>query len=117
LVFFTVSAIQISFAGLDPNRQKRTERENYDYGLMARLKPGLSFTQVQIDVDRVIASIQPRYTAIANLHLHTYFRTLKEETVRDARPFLNMLLGAVGPDHADCLRESYESPAGTRDKP
>jgi putative ABC transport system permease protein len=24
-----------------------------------------------------------------------YFRTLKEETVRNARPFLNMLLGAV----------------------
>jgi predicted permease len=76
--------------------EKNSEGENYDYGLVARLKPGLSFTQAQIDIDRVIASIQPRYTAIAGLHLHGYYRTLKEETIRKARPFLNMLLGAAG---------------------
>ena len=32
---------------------------------------------------------------VANLHLKGYFRTLKEETVRKARPLLNVLLGAV----------------------
>jgi putative ABC transport system permease protein len=76
--------------------EKNSEGTNYDYGLVARLKPGLSLRQAQIDIDRVIASIQPRYTAIAGLHLHGYFRTLKEETVRKARPLLNMLLGAAG---------------------
>jgi predicted permease len=75
--------------------EKNSEGENYDYGLVARLKPGVSTAQAQIDVDRVIAGIQPRYTAISNLHLLGYFRTLKEETVHNARPFLNILLGAV----------------------
>jgi predicted permease len=75
--------------------EKNSEGENYDYGMVARLKPGVSPAQVQVDIDRVIATIQPGYTAVANLHVHGYFRTLKEETVRNARPLLNMLLGAV----------------------
>lgn len=76
--------------------EKNSEGENYDYGLVARLKPGVDEAQAQIDIDRVIAAIQPGYTAVANLHVHGYFRTLKEETIRNARPLLNMLLGAVG---------------------
>ncbi|MGA7318221.1 MAG: ABC transporter permease [Silvibacterium sp.] len=77
--------------------EKNSEGENYDYSLVARLKPGVTTTQAQIDVDRVIAGIQPRYAAVSSgLHLHGYFRTLKEETVHDARPLLNILLGAVG---------------------
>jgi predicted permease len=75
--------------------EKNSEGSNYDYGLVARLRPGVSTAQAQIDVNRVIAGIQPRYTAVAGLHLQGYFRTLKEETVHSARPFLNILLGAV----------------------
>src|ERR1700722_19214431 len=76
--------------------EKNTAGENYDYGLVARLRPGVSTAQAQIDVDRVVAGIQPTYTAISTgLHLQGYFRTLKEETVRNARPLLNILLGAV----------------------
>jgi predicted permease len=52
--------------------------------------------QAQIDVDRVIATIQPAYTSVSTgLHVHGYFRTLKDETVRNARPLLSTLLGAV----------------------
>jgi len=75
--------------------EKNSEGENYDYGLLARLKPGVTAAQAQIDIDRVVAEIQPGYTKVANLHLRGYFRTLKEETVRNARPFLNMLIGAA----------------------
>jgi predicted permease len=75
--------------------EKNSEGQNYDYGLVARLRPGVSTEQAQIDVNRVIAGIQPKYTAVSGLHLQGYFRTLKEETVHSARPFLNMLLGAV----------------------
>jgi ABC-type antimicrobial peptide transport system permease subunit len=75
--------------------QKSSEGENYDYGLLVRLRPGVSPAQAQTDIDRVIAEIQPGYTAVANLHVQGYFRTLKEDTVRTAHPLLNMLLGAV----------------------
>ncbi len=75
--------------------EKNSEGQNYDYGLVARLRPGVSATQAQIDVDRVIAGIQPAYTVKAGLHVQGYFRTLKEETVHNARPLLNILLGAV----------------------
>jgi putative ABC transport system permease protein len=75
--------------------EKNSEGQNYDYGLVARLRPGVSASQAQIDVDRVIEGIQPLYTAKAGLHLQGYFRTLKEETVRNARPLLRILLGAV----------------------
>ena len=83
--------VPMSFTAIERN----SEGENYDYGLVARLKPGVSTAQAQIDLDRVIAGIEPGYAALAGLHLQGYFRTLKEETVRNARPFLNMLLGAV----------------------
>jgi predicted permease len=76
--------------------EKNSEGENYDYGLVARLKQGVSTAQAQIDVDRVIAVIQPGYATISSgLHLHGYFRTLREETVRNARQLLGILLGAV----------------------
>jgi predicted permease len=76
--------------------EKNSEGENYDYGLLARLKPGVSMAQAQSDVDRVIATIQPGYAAIGGgLHLSASFMTLKDETVRKARPLLNMLIGAV----------------------
>ena len=76
--------------------EKKSEGENYDYGLLARVKPGTSMAQAQSDVDRVIATIQPGYTTIGGgLHLSGNFKTLKEETVSKARPLLNMLIGAV----------------------
>lgn len=76
--------------------EKNSEGENYDYGLLARLKRGVSMAQAQSDVERVIATIQPGYAAIGGgLHLNASFMTLKDETVRKARPLLNMLIGAV----------------------
>jgi putative ABC transport system permease protein len=77
--------------------EKKSEGENYDYGLLARMKPGVSMAQAQSDIDRVIATaIEPGYMAIAGgLHLTGYIRALKEETVSKARPLLNMLIGAV----------------------
>src|ERR1700733_5965641 len=75
--------------------EKNSEGSNYDYGLVARLRPGVSTAQAQTDVDRVMAGIEPGFEAKAGLHVQGYFRTLKEETVQNARPLLNILLGAV----------------------
>jgi predicted permease len=76
--------------------EKNSEGDNFDYSLVARLKPGLNHEQAQADIDRVIAGIQTSYPANANVQLQGYFRTLKEEAVRNVRPLLNMLLAAVG---------------------
>jgi putative ABC transport system permease protein len=76
--------------------EKSSEGDNFDYSLVARLKPGVTHEQVQADIDRVIAGIQTTYPVKANVQLHGSFRTLKEDTVRNARPLLNLLFAAVG---------------------
>src|SRR3984885_12193684 len=88
---FPLEAGRMSFTPVEKN----SEGSNYDYGLVARVRPGVSTAQAQTDVDRVIAGIEPGFEAKAGLHVQGYFRTLKEETVQNARPLLNILLGAV----------------------
>jgi predicted permease len=72
--------------------EKGAEADNLDYGTVARLKPGVTPAQAQQDVDRVIAIIAAK---IPGVHLHASMRSLKEETVREARPLLRVLLAAV----------------------
>ncbi|HTY82978.1 MAG TPA: ABC transporter permease [Silvibacterium sp.] len=72
--------------------EKGAEADNIDYGAVARLKPGVTMAQAQQDVDRVISIIQ---TKIPGIGLHASLRSLKEETIRDARPLLRVLLAAV----------------------
>ena len=73
--------------------EKGAEADNFDYGAVARLKPGVSAAQAQQDVDRVVAIIQ---TKVPDIRLHASLRALKEDTVREARPLLRILLAAVG---------------------
>ena len=73
--------------------EKGAEADNLDYGTVARLKPGITLAEAQQDVDRVIAIIQPK---VPDIRLHASLRSLKEETVREARPMLRVLLAAVG---------------------
>jgi putative ABC transport system permease protein len=75
--------------------EKQSEGSNFDYGVVARLKPGVTNIQAQHDIDLVIASIDRQYPFMARIALHAYFRSLKDETVRGARPLLGVLLGAV----------------------
>jgi predicted permease len=72
--------------------EKAAEADNFDYGAVARLKSGVSPQQAQQDVDRVIAIIQ---TKLPDIRLHASMRSLKEESVREARPLLRVLLAAV----------------------
>ena len=76
--------------------EKNKEGEDFDYGAVARLKPGVSMALAQSDVDRIIAGIQASYPAKYRVQLHGYFRTLKEELVHNARPLFRILLAAVG---------------------
>jgi predicted permease len=75
--------------------EKTSEGDNFDYGAVARLKPGITMSQAQHDVDRVIAGIQAQYPAGSNLKLHAGFIPLRDEVIQGARPILRILLGAV----------------------
>ncbi|MGH9516844.1 MAG: ABC transporter permease [Terriglobales bacterium] len=75
--------------------EKQSEGNNFDYGVVARLKLGISKTQAQQDVDLVTASIDRQYPFMSRIGLHAYFRTLKDETVQHSRQLLGVLLGAV----------------------
>ena len=75
--------------------EKQSEGSNFDYGVVARLKPGVTKTQAQQDVDLVTASIDRQFPFMSRLGLHAYFHSLKDETVQGARQLLTILLGAV----------------------
>jgi putative ABC transport system permease protein len=66
--------------------------DNFDYGAVARLRPGVTMEQAREDAQRVLGIIQAK---VPDVHLSIMMRGLKEETVRDARPLLRILLGAV----------------------
>ena len=72
--------------------EKSAGATDFDYGAVARLKPGVTPQQAQQDVDRVTAIIGAK---IPDIQLRTSLRSLKEETVREARPVLRVLLAAV----------------------
>jgi putative ABC transport system permease protein len=76
--------------------EKNSEGTNFDYSAVARLKPGVSLPQAQQDVDRMMGIIEAQYPADQRIGLHGYFLILKDEIVRQARPLLRILLGAVG---------------------
>jgi len=76
--------------------ERKSEGTNFDYSAVARLKPGVILAQAQQDVDRMMGLIEAQYPADGRIGLHGYFLTLKDETVRQARPLLRILLGAVG---------------------
>ena len=75
--------------------EKKSEGNNFDYSAIARLKPGVTVAQAQHDVDRIVKEIQTQYGAGSGLKLHAYFIPLREEVVHNARPLLDILLGAV----------------------
>src|SRR5277367_4859924 len=81
--------VQMSFTPVE----KGAEADNFDYGAVARLKPDVSAAQAQQDVGRVVAIIQSK---VPDMRLHAALRALKEDTVRETRPLLSILLAAVG---------------------
>lgn len=75
--------------------EKQSEGASFDISVVARLKPGVSAAQAQQDINLVIGAIDRQYPFMSRIGLQAYFRSLKDETVQDARPILNILLGAV----------------------
>jgi predicted permease len=69
----------------------------WGYGIVARLKPGVSLPQAAQDADRVARQIMRNFPASkAALHIRGDVRQLREEAVAEVRPVLRTLFFAVG---------------------
>jgi predicted permease len=69
---------------------------NWSYGMVGRLKPGISSAQAQSDAERVAIEIMRGYPAMmSSLHISSVVRPLHEETVEQTRPLLRTLFLAV----------------------
>jgi putative ABC transport system permease protein len=77
------------------SEEKQDETDNFHYGAIARLKPGVALAQAQSDLDRMVAIIQAQIPAQFGIRLTSRVALLKEETVKNARLLLRILLGAV----------------------
>ncbi|MGO9335947.1 MAG: ADOP family duplicated permease [Terracidiphilus sp.] len=78
-----------------PN-EKQDETDDFQYGAIARLKPGVTFVQAQGDLRRMVASVEAAIPPQYGIHLTSNVQSLQEETVHGARPLLNALLAAAG---------------------
>jgi len=76
--------------------EREDEVDNFQYGAIARLKPGATLAQAQTDIARMLHAVEAGIPSQLGVHLTSKVRPLKEETVEGARPLLRILLGAVG---------------------
>lgn len=76
--------------------EKQDETDNFQYGAVARLKPGMTLALAQDDVRRMVAGIEAEIPPQYGIHLTSNVQSLQEETVHGARPLLHALLAAAG---------------------
>jgi predicted permease len=76
--------------------ERQDETDNFQYGAIARLNPGISLAEAQQDVQRMVAAIEAAIPPQDGIHLTSSVQSLQEETVHGARPLLDMLLAAAG---------------------
>jgi putative ABC transport system permease protein len=69
---------------------------SWNYGMVGRLKPGVTAMQAQSDAERVARQIMLAYPPfMKSLHISALVRPLQEETVEQARPIIRTLFLAV----------------------
>jgi putative ABC transport system permease protein len=75
--------------------EKKSEGDNFDFSAVARFKAGVTTSQAQQDLARVMEGIQAEYPAKSGVKLKAGFVPLREEVTHNAEPILRILLGAV----------------------
>ncbi len=78
--------------------EKKNRAGSFDYGVVARLKPGVSLTQAQANIEAVAAGFQQQHPDIykGDVRVTPTVVPLDEDVVKRVRPWLLILLGAVG---------------------
>jgi putative ABC transport system permease protein len=81
-----------------PDDLSENSRGSHGYEVLGRIKPGLSLAQVQQDMDRVGRTMieQHKSYPYEKYGFGVILHPLLEETVGDVRPFLLVLMAAVG---------------------
>jgi len=73
-----------------------TAAANWNFGMVGRLKPGITPLQAQEDAERVAQETMKSYPPfMASLHIQASVKTLQEETVYQARALLRILFLAI----------------------
>ena len=80
------------------SEELRERGDNFNIGVIARLKPGISFVQANADVKSIAGRIRETYppAVVDDFDLTAYALPLKEEVVGNVRRLLLVLLAAVG---------------------
>ena len=85
--------VPMSFA---PQEVTPAQQANWSFQMVGRLKPGIGFAQAQQDAQRVAEQTMRAYPPfMASLHIQSSVRSLREETVNDARALLHILFLAI----------------------
>lgn len=77
------------------DEKERQTRAIHDYGVMARLKPGVPIEKSQADMSAISSRLEQQYPE-ANKGWGAVVVPLREDLVGDTRPALLVLFGAVG---------------------
>jgi putative ABC transport system permease protein len=93
-----VSAQADILLSLPMNAEALSSQGDENYNIMARLKPGVSITQAQNELDSVVRGLEQQYPKSypASRRFGFSIRPLLEQVIGDVRPALLVLLGAVG---------------------
>ena len=78
------------------DQEKKIRASDFQYGLIGRLKPGVSLPQAQADIEAVAAHFQQQRPDIyGDVQVSATVVGLKQDVVKKVRLFLLILLGAV----------------------
>jgi putative ABC transport system permease protein len=78
--------------------ERANRAASFDYGVVGRLKPGLTLAEAQADIERVAADSQRQHPEIyqGDAQVSATVVGFEQETVRGVRPLLLILAGVVG---------------------
>jgi putative ABC transport system permease protein len=80
------------------DREKQGWADSFDFGVIGRLKPGVSLEQAAANISAVADQFQKEHPDVyaGDVQVSAGIISLEEKIVRNVRPFLLILLGAVG---------------------
>lgn len=78
------------------DQELTTGAASWNFGMVGRLKPGVTPDQAQSDAERVAQETMRNYPSwMASLHINAIVHSLREETIRQARALVRTLFLAV----------------------